>query len=165
MKYFLPGLTFLLVIWIVFAMNTPADKAELKQRLEIKPLLVHSSNANGQPITHRFEVEVAVTAEEKSKGLMFRTEMAENAGMIFLNAPPRVMTMWMRNTDLALDMLFVDTEWKIFQIVHNAEPQSLSLISSQGEALAVIELNAGIANKLGIHEGDKVELQGIAGAY
>ena len=103
-----------------------------------------------------FNVELAETSEQKSRGLMFRREMADNEGMLFLHRRDRVLTMWMANTFLPLDMLFIERDGTIARIEENTIPQSRDVISSRKRVRAVLELNAGTARNLGISAGDKV---------
>ena len=105
---------------------------------------------------HRFTVEVAETPEQMEQGLMFRRAMAPDAGMLFEYKTPIVATMWMRNTLIPLDMLFVDTQGRIVNIHERAVPQSLDVIAAAGPVRAVIELNGGTAARLGIVPGDLV---------
>ncbi|CAN0552007.1 unnamed protein product, partial [Laminaria digitata] len=92
-----------------------------------------------------FNVELAETSEQKSRGLMFRREMADNEGMLFLHRRDRVLTMWMANTFLPLDMLFIERDGTIARIEENTIPQSRDVISSRKRVRAVLELNAGTA--------------------
>ncbi len=118
-------------------------------------------------VPHKFTVEVATTEKQKEFGLMFRRQMDADHGMIFLWAKPLVLTMWMKNTILPLDMLFLDGSGKITHVVANAKPESTDIISSIYPVNAVIELNGGTAQKLGITMGDSVEsadLQAIQAA-
>ena len=103
-----------------------------------------------------FNVELAETSEQKSRGLMFRREMADNEGMLFLHRRDRVLTMWMANTFLPLDMLFIERDGTIARIEENTIPQSRDVISSRKRVRSVLELNAGTARNLGISAGDKV---------
>ena len=106
---------------------------------------------------HRFTVEVAATPEQMEQGLMFRRQLAENAGMLFDYKQPTMATMWMRNTLIPLDMLFVDAQGRIVNIHERAVPQSDDVIASAAPVRAVIELNGGTAARLGIVPGDKVQ--------
>ena len=110
-------------------------------------------SANGP---HRFKVEVAETPAQMEQGLMFRTSLAPDAGMLFIYPQPTVATMWMKNTLIPLDMLFVDIRGRIVNIRQRAVPQSLDVISAAAPVRAVIELNGGTAARLGIEPGDKV---------
>ena len=106
--------------------------------------------------SHRFKVELAETPAQMTQGLMFRTSLAPDAGMLFDYKEPTVATMWMRNTLIPLDMLFVDTQGRIVNIHERAVPQSDDVIGSAEPVRAVIELNGGTAARLGIEPGDRV---------
>lgn len=110
-----------------------------------------------------FDIEIARTPEQQERGLMFRKEMAEDAGMIFPQDSDRTMSFWMKNTYIPLDMLFVQSDGHISHIVPDATPLSEATIPSGGPIRAVIELNAGTAAKLGIHVGDRVQFPGLGG--
>jgi hypothetical protein len=105
---------------------------------------------------HRFEVELAETPAQMTQGLMFRTSLAPDAGMLFDYKQPTAATMWMRNTLIPLDMLFVDAQGRIVNIHQRAVPQSDDLIAAEKPVRAVIELNGGTASRLGIEPGDRV---------
>ena len=105
---------------------------------------------------HRFTVEVATTPAQMEQGLMFRQSLAPDAGMIFDFGAPSMAAMWMKNTLIPLDMLFVDQQGRVIGIHERAVPQSLDTIAAPGPARAVIELNGGAAARLGIRPGDKV---------
>ena len=106
---------------------------------------------------HRFTVEVAETPGQMEQGLMFRRTMAPDAGMLFDYKAPTLATMWMRNTLIPLDMLFVDAQGRIVNIQERAVPQSLDVIAAAAPVRAVIELNGGTAARLGIAPGDRVQ--------
>lgn len=106
--------------------------------------------------SHRFKVELAESDAQKSRGLMFRRQMAADAGMLFLHKRNRVVTMWMANTYLPLDMLFIEADGRIARIAANTIPQSRDTISSRKRVRAVLELNAGTARRLGISVGDRI---------
>jgi len=103
-----------------------------------------------------FDVELAVTERQQSQGLMFRRSMAANAGMLFDYGTLKQIQMWMKNTYIPLDMIFIDSNGKVTNIVERTIPESLIIISSRGRARAVLELNSGTASRLGIKEGDRV---------
>ncbi|MFL5266757.1 MAG: DUF192 domain-containing protein [Stellaceae bacterium] len=105
---------------------------------------------------HSFKVEVAETPEQMTQGLMFRRSLAPDAGMLFDYKHPTTATMWMRNTLIPLDMLFVDAQGRIVNIHQRAVPQSLDVIAAEAPVRAVIELNGGTAARLGIAAGDRV---------
>ena len=106
--------------------------------------------------SHRFKVELAETPAQMTQGLMFRTSLAPDAGMLFDYKQPTAATMWMRNTLIPLDMLFVDAQGRIVNIHQRAVPQSLDIIAATAPVRAVIELNGGTAARLGIEPGDQV---------
>lgn len=105
---------------------------------------------------HAFDIEIADTPEEKARGLMFRRSMADNAGMLFPYLPPQEATMWMRNTYISLDMVFIRADGVVHRVEHGTEPFSERVISSEGDVAAVLELKAGIATRIGLKSGDKV---------
>ena len=105
---------------------------------------------------HRFKVELAETPAQMTQGLMFRTSLAPDAGMLFEYQQPIAATMWMRNTLIPLDMLFVDRRGRIVNIHERAVPQSDDVIAAAEPVRAVIELNGGTASRLGIEPGDIV---------
>jgi len=122
--------------------------------LEVIPLTVTSADGK----VHEFAVEVAASDAEQSRGLMFRTEMGENEGMLFPREDrPRQSSFWMRNTVIPLDIIFIGTDRRILNIAANAAPYSETSIPSAGIAGAVLELNGGRAAQLGIAAGDSVD--------
>ena len=102
------------------------------------------------------KIEVASTSEEKSLGLMFRTSLADDAGMLFPYAPPQEITMWMRNTYIPLDMVFIRADGTIHRIEARTEPLSERIIPSGGDVAGVLELAGGNAERLGLKPGDRV---------
>ena len=89
-------------------------------------------------------------------GLMFRTSLADDTGMLFPSATPREANMWMRNTYIPLDMVFIRADGTIHRIEAMTEPLSEAIIPSNGEVLAVLELAGGAATRLGLKPGDHV---------
>ena len=120
--------------------------------LEVVSLSIASANGR-----HAFRVEVARSEPEQAKGLMFRTAMGANDGMIFPMEPARQASFWMKNTVMALDLVFIGPDKRIESIAANTVPYSLSPIGSKGSVSAVLELNAGRAAQLGLAPGDRVE--------
>ncbi len=106
---------------------------------------------------HNFLVEVARTEEEKKIGLMFRKTLAKNAGMLFLYKREALRLMWMKNTFIPLDILFIDKKGVIKRVVKRTVPHSLATISSRQSVLAVLELRGGITSSLDIKKGDRIE--------
>jgi uncharacterized membrane protein (UPF0127 family) len=104
----------------------------------------------------RFTIELAATPAEHRQGLMFRESMAADHGMLFDFETEAPVSMWMRNTVLPLDMLFIGEDGRIKKIAADTVPFSEAIIASPGPVRAVLELNAGSAKRLGITEGDRV---------
>ena len=107
-----------------------------------------------------YKVELAQTKEEMSTGLMNREKLDENSGMLFALGSLGITSrsaMWMKNTKISLDMLFIDNEGMIFWIYENAEPESEKLIVPPYPAYSVLEINAGDVKKYGIKIGDMVK--------
>lgn len=102
---------------------------------------------------HQFEVWIADNEAHREQGLMFVQSLARDAGMVFTFDPPRVVSMWMKNTLIPLDMVFVNRQGQITRIVENAKPLSLSIISSRREVSGVLELKGGATRELGIRVG------------
>ena len=111
---------------------------------------------------HNFNIEVATTQQEQALGLMFRRSLPENAGMLFLYDPPQPAAMWMKNTLIPLDMVFIAPDGRVLRIESNAEPLSTTVIPSDGDISAVLELNGGEADKIGLRRGDRVIYPGLA---
>jgi uncharacterized membrane protein (UPF0127 family) len=103
-----------------------------------------------------FTVELAETPRQRARGLMFRRELGPGRGMLFLYPRAERVSMWMRNTFVPLDMLFIGGDGRIVRIAENTAPQSTDLISSGIPVKAVLELAAGTAARLDIREGDRV---------
>jgi uncharacterized membrane protein (UPF0127 family) len=131
--------------WVTAA-PMPGRAAEALQRLEI-------TSANG---AHVFQVELARTGPEREKGLMFRRYLPKDRGMLFDFGSPEPATMWMENTYLPLDMLFIRADGRIANIETHTEPLSRRVIAAGEPVLGVLELNSGICDELGIKAGDKV---------
>lgn len=105
----------------------------------------------------RFSVEVMRDDAGRSRGLMFRRHMAPDHGMLFDFERNEPVTMWMKNTYLPLDMVFIRPDGTVSRVAADTEPLSTAIIPSNGPVLAVLELNAGTAARLGIKPGDRVE--------
>lgn len=105
---------------------------------------------------HVFRVEVARTPEAQAKGLMFRTSLPVDGGMLFPFARPRFASFWMKNTLIPLDMIFIRADGSIDRIAENTIPENLEPVVSGGEVTAVLELAGGTAARLGIEENATV---------
>jgi uncharacterized membrane protein (UPF0127 family) len=133
------------------AASTPAA-VHAESGLKIIPLTIQRGDKQLS-----FRVEVAASPKEQAQGLMFRTKMGADEGMIFPMNPPRGASFWMRNTVIPLDLIFVGTDGRINNIAANAVPYDETPLLSVGLVKAVLELNGGRAAQLGIVAGDRVE--------
>ena len=136
---------FVAVAACLFA-TTPTARSAEQQTLEI-------ASKTG---VHVFAVELAVTDEERARGLMYRRSVPESYGMLFDFKRDQEVTMWMRNTYVSLDMIFIQSDGRIRRIAENTETESDKIIPSGGPVRAVLEVMAGTARKLGIEPGDRV---------
>ncbi len=137
----------LLAAWV-----TPADSQQGLASFTRDSLVLHKSDGT-EPA---FDVELAVSPQQQAQGLMYRPSLAADAGMLFIYRPAREVSMWMKNTVIPLDMLFIAEDGEIVKIVERAVPLSLTTISSDRRVRAVLEINGGMANRLGIRPGDRV---------
>ncbi|MEO8019495.1 MAG: DUF192 domain-containing protein [Pseudomonadota bacterium] len=112
--------------------------------------------ADGRKTRHTFEVWLADTPSRQAQGLMFVRALPSLHGMLFVHESLKPMSMWMKNTYIPLDMVFIDAHGRIQQIVARTVPHSLDIISSTDPALAVLEIGGGEAKRLGLHPGQRV---------
>lgn len=108
---------------------------------------------------HRFKVWMAVSNAQRERGLMFVKSLADDEGMLFVYHAPQPVSMWMKNTFIPLDMLFIRADGKIARIAENTTPHSLDVVESKEPVLAVLELKGGTASRLGIKAGMAVRHQ------
>jgi uncharacterized membrane protein (UPF0127 family) len=108
-------------------------------------------------VHHEFSVEMAITPDQQTVGLMFRPSVPAEGGMLFDWGIPRDSQMWMRNTIAPLDMVFINADGTIRSIAENTVPESLAVIDSRGPVRATLELAAGTTARLNIRVGDKVQ--------
>lgn len=110
---------------------------------------------------HSFNIEIANSGGERALGLMYRRDLPADAGMLFLYDPPQPITMWMRNTILSLDMIFIGADGRVHRIESHTQPFSTEIISSEGAVQGVLEVNAGTAARIGLKAGDEVDFPGL----
>jgi uncharacterized membrane protein (UPF0127 family) len=134
------------LMWPIAAICTAPSQATEQQTLEIV----------SKTGVHVFSVELAVTEDERMRGLMFRKELAEGSGMLFDFKSEQDVSMWMKNTYIPLDMFFIRRDGRILHIAENTEPMSETIIPSGGRVLAVLEVPGGTAKRFGIAAGDRV---------
>ena len=106
--------------------------------------------------THTFDIWLAETPEQQEQGLMFVRDLPESRGMLFISDTPRVFHMWMKNTYIPLDMVFIAKDGRIAKIAQNTTPHSLDIISSDVPVAAILELKGGEGARRALHPGDRV---------
>ncbi|MGB6231389.1 MAG: DUF192 domain-containing protein [Litorimonas sp.] len=148
MKRLLLSLVFAAIAPLSFAQTAQDDVVDFG---EPQPLTIVSGDT-----THAFMVEEAKTLEQQARGMMWRESMGDDEGMIFEFAEPKVATIWMKNTAIPLDILFVRSNGEILKIEHMAQPFKLRSASSEAVVASVVELKGGRALDLGIKPGDVV---------
>ncbi|WP_207478597.1 DUF192 domain-containing protein [Arenibaculum pallidiluteum] len=139
----------LLVAGALLGLPGPAGALET---FKVEPLTIETA-AGGR---YRFNVEMAQTPAQMAQGLMFRKELAPDSGMLFVHPADQIASMWMKNTFIPLDMVFISSDGRVADIRERATPHSLETISSSVPVRAVLELAGGIVSRLGIRRGDKV---------
>jgi uncharacterized protein len=140
---------FLAVLLVMIAAPLAAQPADA---LPESRLVVESASG----ARFAFQVELALTPEHQARGLMFRTELAADRGMLFDFGESRPVSMWMRNTYIPLDMLFIEADGRIRHIAARTVPLSEESITADGPVRAVLELRGGVTDLLGIRPGDRV---------
>ena len=105
---------------------------------------------------HRFNVELATSPQQIAQGLMYRRQMAPDAGMLFIFERPDPATFWMKNTFIPLDMIFIGVDGRIMNIAERTIPQTETPVPASGPTRAVLEVNGGTSARLGIKPGDRV---------
>lgn len=133
------------------AQNIPTETVRSEAGLLQVPLTIISGNK-----THKFTAEVAKSQQEQARGLMFRNNLAPDAGMIFPFESNRMASFWMKNTVIPLDIIFVRSDGTIESIAANTTPYSLDPVASGEPVAAVLELAGGRAAELAIKPGDQV---------
>jgi len=144
-------------LWILAGAAAPAApaRAQYVEPLSAFPQSLLAIRTVGGKVIN-FKVWTADTPRREEQGLMFVRQMDEHAGMLFVFPENKRVTMWMKNTYISLDLLFMNRSGKIDYIASRATPQSLDIIGPPGPEFAVLELNGGAAERLGIKVGDAV---------
>lgn len=140
------------VLFSLLFLAGPSLASEEVVRLPVEQVIVTTDRGD-----IAFATEIATSDDTRSRGLMFRRSMGEREAMLFHWPSPRVVTMWMRNTYLSLDMLFVTADGTVVHVQANTVPQSLDVLSAGREVTAVMEVVAGTAAQLGIRPGSKLK--------
>ena len=154
-KYSVIACVCALAIFTVFSMVQPpltSANASTAQELARENIVV--KKANGEELI--FSVEMALSGGEQARGLMHRTNMEENHGMLFLFSGVSKRSFWMKNTLIPLDIIFLREDGSIHHIHHMAKPLDKTLVTSIEGSKAVLEINGGLSDQMGIQVGDKV---------
>ena len=144
---------FLILGLLAFGLAHAADLSKAQPTLPQEDLVIVTHD--GKP--HLFHVEMAVTTDQQEIGLMWRTALAADQGMLFDTGTSQISQMWMKNTLIPLDMVFISADGTVAAITENAVPQSLAVISSGVPVRATLELQGGLTEALDIRVGDKVQ--------
>ncbi|MFT5618288.1 MAG: uncharacterized membrane protein (UPF0127 family) [Arenicella sp.] len=160
-----PGLV-AIVLLIIFGMSylvifMPKDsnngnskmKTEPKFRKDGELKFIKPSDSSFQ---QKIEIEIADEDWERAQGLMYRTKMGENQGMLFIFEEEEIQSFWMRNTNISLDIMYVNSNKEIVSIQKYATPFSDESLPSEGDAQYVVEVNAGFSDRYELKAGDKI---------
>jgi len=143
---------FSIVLALAFLVLPPAAAwGQGTEAFETGPLAIETAGGKVE-----FTVEMAMTSAQRAQGLMYRRKMALDAGMLFDNGRTQPAAMWMKNTFIPLDMLFIAEDGRIVRIAERTVPQSLAVVGSGEPVRGVLELKGGSAARLGIKPGDRV---------
>ncbi|MCR9254849.1 MAG: DUF192 domain-containing protein [Alphaproteobacteria bacterium] len=143
---------FLSLLLLVFLVPGGPTGIAAAQTWDSEPLTI--TKADGE--THRFTVELALTVQDQGRGLMHRKFLGPDQGMLFVYRRVQRVSMWMKNTFIPLDMLFIDAQGGIARIHERAVPHSETIIPSGGPVRAVLEVKGGTVSRLGLKPGDRV---------
>jgi len=149
-------LTIIALLALAPAIAAMVTGAALAQGSHLQAFPKSTLEIEAQNGKHRFVVEVAKSPRQQAQGLMFRRRLAADAGMLFIYSQPQIIRMWMKNTFIPLDMIFIATDGRVVSIVERTIPHSLETVSSAKPAIAVLEVNGGTVSRLGIRNGDRV---------
>lgn len=148
---------FFLMLIVLTAACLPEKNGNKADRIvfEKETIRIFDQNLNRQKV--EMNVEIADTESKRMRGLMYRTELADNAGMLFLFPTNRKISMWMANTPVSLDMIFIDERGRIQEIAENTVPFSHDVIRSENKAVSVLEIKGGLSKHFNLQLGDIVE--------
>ena len=143
----------LFYLFTVIILNITPVIADSELKFSFKKIIISTISGD-----HNFRVELAETATQRRYGLQYRKSLPLNAGMLFVFESIEPITMWMKNTFISLDMLFLSSDGKIVKIIHKTKPLSRNAIFSKIPVKRVLEINAGVAKRLKISIGDKIHI-------
>ena len=141
----------ILALVSTFVAALPLRDSRAGEGLAVEPIVLLSGSGE-----HSLQVEIADTDATRARGLMFRRALAPDRGMLFLYETQQPLSMWMRNTYISLDMVFIRADGTIDSIARDTEPFSEAVITSGGSVIAVLEIAAGQAKRLELKPGDEV---------
>lgn len=150
-------LIILLIAACATAQEQRSDLAALDEAFAKGTLVVHAS----EHACHRIDIYVAQTAAQRSRGLMYVRNLPQSTGMLFIYETEGFLSMWMKNTFIPLDILFARADGSVSSIAYDTEPQSLKSIAALEPVRYVLELNAGVAEKLSIDQYSRLEWDGM----
>ena len=150
---------YLALLWLAFIAMPASANEDLDARFGKDVLIVLASRW----ACHRFDIYVAVTEVQRSRGLMFVRSLPATTGMLFVYSGDRVASMWMKNTFISLDMIFARLDGTVSSVIANTEPQSLKSQFAIEPVAFVLELNAGTAARLAIDENSRIFWQPVHG--
>jgi len=151
------ALVLLLAVACAAAQEQRDDLAALDEAFAKGTLVIHAS----AHACHRIDIYVAQTAAQRARGLMYVRSLPQSTGMLFLYEAEGFLSMWMKNTFIPLDILFVRADGSVSSIAYDTEPQSLKSIAALEPVRYVLELNAGVAENLSIDQYSRLEWDGM----
>jgi uncharacterized protein len=151
------GLSFLIAVLGLLAVAS--CRAQTPKLLDLDSYPKAQLEIRSGKETHRFDIWIAETPPQQQQGLMYVRDLPENRGMLFVAQPPRVFNMWMKNTFIPLDMVFIGADGRITSIAERTTPHSPDLVSSGVAVGAILELKGGEAARRALRPGDRVSWQ------
>ncbi len=151
-----PVSLFALLTLLVVTAACQAQEIDEAHLLELDSFPKAKLDIHSGKDTHHFDIWIAETPRQQQQGLMFVRDLSAARGMLFVAKEPRVFDMWMRNTYIPLDMVFIGADGRISTIAQNTTPHSLAIVSSKVPVGAILELKGGEAARRALHAGDKV---------
>jgi uncharacterized membrane protein (UPF0127 family) len=145
------------IFWAVLGLFVVAGcQAQTPKLLDLDSFPKAQLEIRSAKDTHRFEIWIAETPSQQQQGLMFVRDLPEDRGMLFVAQPPRAFNMWMKNTFIPLDMIFIGADGRITSIAERTTPHSLDIVSSGVAVGAILELKGGEAARRALRPGDRV---------
>ena len=150
------SLSLLTVLTLLVAAACQAQEIDEAHLLDLDSFPKAKLDIHSGKETHHFDIWIAESPRQQQQGLMFVRDLPAARGMLFVAKEPRIFDMWMRNTYIPLDMVFISADGRISTIAENTTPHSLAIVSSKVPVSAILELKGGEAARRALHAGDKV---------